>query len=148
MKSGGIKSAFVPKVSLLALALTAVLSSPSVLAEALQYQIEVRVTQVGPDTAADPDWPVYIYAAVPGSRVPLSSIRVSLKELPITVTLNETMYVLPQFTLKGVEQVELVAKLSTSGDPHKPGKYDRAGRSQVVAIAPGNVARAEVVLQP
>jgi len=116
--------------------------------QAAEYQIEVRVTQLESDKQANPDWPVYVYAAVPGSRVPLSSVRLSLKDLPATVTLDESMYVLPQFTLNGVEQVELVAKLSTSGDPHKKGEHDRVGRSALIDIRPGTLAQAEVVLQP
>ena len=116
--------------------------------QAAEYQIEVRVTQLESDKDANPDWPVYVYAAVPGSRVPLSSARVSLKDLPATVMLDETMYVLPQFTLKGVEEIELVAKLSTSGDPHKKGEHDRVGRSPVIAIRQGTAVQTEVMLQP
>jgi len=110
-----------------------------------EYQIKVKVSLADELKAeAHPKWPVYIYAAAPGSRVPLASFRTEVDQLPMVVTLDETMYVLPQFTLKGAEKVELVAKISAAGDPHKTGPQDMAGRSTPVVLTNGRVVPAAV----
>lgn len=110
-------------------------------------RIEVQVSvDKAVQSGMKPEWPVYIYAAAPGSRIPLASTKLNVSDLPATVLLTEEMYVLPQFTLKGISQVELVAKVSTTGDPHKKGPEDRSGRSAVIEIAPGSLAKGTVVV--
>lgn len=70
------------------------------------------------------DWPVYVYASAPGSKLPLSSIRVKLSELPTTVGLTESMYVLPGMTMKGHDSLVVTAKVSSGVDVHKQGPED------------------------
>jgi len=70
------------------------------------------------------DWPVYVYASTPGSKLPLSSTRVPLSELPTTVELTEAMYVLPGMTMKGHSNLVVTAKVSSSPDVHKKGPED------------------------
>ncbi len=70
------------------------------------------------------DWPVFVYASVPGSKLPLSSDRILLSELPTSVTLTEAMYVLPTMTMKDHNTLVVTAKVSSSADVHKPGPED------------------------
>lgn len=83
------------------------------------------------------NWPLYIYAARPNTRLPLSSFKGKFSDLPITVTLDESMYLLPELTLKDAEEVIVVAKISKNLDPHKKSAQDLIGFSQVVSFKQG-----------
>lgn|GEM_PF-1213997 len=83
-----------------------------------------------PDNSAD--WPLYVYAAKPNTRLPLSSFKAKLGDLPLEVTLDESMYLLPHLTLKDADQVVIVAKASKSQDPHKKSPEDLIEISPVV----------------
>lgn len=117
------------------------------LAQADSRQVEVDVSVAAELKAGmTSDWPVYIYATAPGSRIPLASYATTLSALPLTVTLTEDMYVLPMFTLSGEDSVELVAKVSTTGDPHKTGPLDITGRSREVDLTAAQPVRGQVVI--
>lgn len=70
------------------------------------------------------DWPVYVYASSPGSKLPLSSARVQLSELPTAVVLTEDMFVLPGMTMAGHKKLVVTAKVSSGVDVHKQGPED------------------------
>ncbi|WP_196138349.1 hypothetical protein [Aliikangiella sp. G2MR2-5] len=82
-------------------------------------------------------WPLYIYAARPNTRLPLSSYKGKVSDLPISITLDESMYLLPELTLKDAKQVVVVAKISKSTDPHKKSEQDLIGFSRIVSFDQG-----------
>ena len=65
----------------------------------------------------NPQDTVFIYARPwQGGKMPLAIARVSAADLPMTLTLDDSMAMAPGMTLSSVSQVELVARLSPSGD--------------------------------
>ncbi|MGY8872859.1 MAG: c-type cytochrome biogenesis protein CcmI/CycH [Pseudomonadales bacterium] len=81
------------------------------------------------------DWPVFVYVSAPGSKLPLSSTRVKLSELPATVVLTEAMYVLPGMTMKGHQELVVTAKVSSSSDVHEKGPEDSYSLSPVLQFS-------------
>jgi cytochrome c-type biogenesis protein CcmH len=80
---------------------------------------------LGADVTAKPDQLVYVYArAWQGAKMPLAINRVQVSQLPLTVTLDESMAMSPQFTLASASQIELVARISEDGTATaKPGDW-------------------------
>ena len=83
-------------------------------------------------------WPLYVYAARPNTRLPLSSFKGKLSDLPLTVTLDESMFLLPELTLKDAEEVVVVAKASKNKDPHKKSPQDLIVFSDIVSFSDDN----------
>jgi len=81
---------------------------------------------LGEQVEFKPDHAVFIYArAWQGPKMPLAIVKLRADQLPTTVTLDETMAMMPSMTLASFEQVELVARLSASGGPvPKPGDWE------------------------
>lgn len=95
----------------------------------IQVQVELQ-----PGTEFSQDWPVYIYASAPGSKLPLSSERVLLSELPARVLLTADKYVLPAFTMQGHSELVVTAKVSSAQDVHKAGPEDQSIISPVIQV--------------
>ena len=65
----------------------------------------------------EPDYAVFIYArAWQGAKLPLAITRINAAALPLTLELNDTMAMAPGMNLSSAEQVELVARVSPSGN--------------------------------
>ncbi len=80
---------------------------------ALQVQVSLADT-----VSADPGDTVFVYArAWQGPKMPLAIARMRVAELPALVTLNESMAMAPGMTIRSFPQLEVVARISSSGDP-------------------------------
>jgi cytochrome c-type biogenesis protein CcmH len=47
--------------------------------------------------------------------MPLALVRLTARDLPVTVTLNEDTSMMPNMTLKNADQVHVLARVSSSG---------------------------------
>jgi cytochrome c-type biogenesis protein CcmH len=92
-------------------------------------------------TQASPESTVFIFArAVQGPRMPLAIIRRQVKDLPVTVTLDDSLAMSPAMTLSKFDQVTVGARVSASGNA-MPQSGDLEGSQSPVNVAsPGTVA--------
>jgi cytochrome c-type biogenesis protein CcmH len=90
---------------------------------------------------AAPDSTVFIFArAVQGPRMPLAILRKQVKDLPVTVTLDDSLAMSPAMTLSKFPQVTVGARVSASGNA-MPQSGDLEGSQSPVSVAdPGNVS--------
>ncbi len=60
---------------------------------------------------------VFIYAkAMHGPKMPLAIVRKQVKDLPMTISLNDSMSMLPNATLSQFDTIQLFARVSFSGN--------------------------------
>jgi len=65
-----------------------------------------------------PNDTLFIFAkAMQGPPMPLAAVKKTVGELPITVSLNDAMAMMPQMKLSNFEQVKVSAVISKSGQP-------------------------------
>lgn len=85
--------------------------------EASSTSITVSVS-LGDGVVIDPNDTVFVYArAWRGPKMPLAITRFNARELPKFVTLDETMAMVPGMSITSFEELELVARVSKSGQP-------------------------------
>ncbi|MDO8413597.1 MAG: c-type cytochrome biogenesis protein CcmI [Gallionellaceae bacterium] len=83
---------------------------------------------------------VFIFArAAQGPRMPLAVIRKTVKDLPVTFTLNDSMAVMPSLKLSSVPNVIIGARISKTGSA-TPTLGDLQGSSQPVKVGAKGVA--------
>jgi cytochrome c-type biogenesis protein CcmH len=75
---------------------------------------------------------VFIYAkAESGPPMPLAVVRKQVKDLPCTVTLDQSQAMMANFSLQNTEKVRIFARISKSGQP-LPQSGDWQGMSAVI----------------
>ena len=114
-------------------------------ATAADAAIEVQVT-LSPELAAQasPDALVFIYAkAMSGPPMPLAAARKQVRDLPLTLRLDDSMAMLPQMKLSGFDQVVVGARVSLSGSPTAQ-SGDLEG--EVSPVQPGQAQPVSVVI--
>lgn len=85
--------------------------------EGLRIDVEVSLSDAAA-TDADPGHSVFVYArASQGPPMPLAVARLTVADLPATITLDESMSMIPNMTLSAFPKVTVGARVSKSGDP-------------------------------
>lgn len=83
--------------------------------------VSLTVTVSLSDAATEelaPDTPVFVFArAANGPPMPLAVQRLTVADLPVTITLDETMAMIPNMTLAAFPEVIVGARASLSGQP-------------------------------
>lgn len=89
----------------------------------LQVNVALAPSMRGEAAAGDT---VFIFArAVDGPPMPLAVVRKTVADLPVTVTLDDSQAMTPQFRLSGFERVTVGARVSRSGQPAaRPGDLE------------------------
>jgi cytochrome c-type biogenesis protein CcmH len=113
-----------------------VAAEPGAAGHAAGAQIQVAVN-LDPSLAAKaaPGDTVFVYArAASGPPMPLAAQRLRVSDLPATVTLDDSMAVMPAMRLSTFPQVVVGARVSKSGQA-MPQSGDLEGQSDPVAVA-------------
>lgn len=100
---------------------------------------------------AEPLWPnadvndsIFIYAkAISGPPMPLAAHRARARDLPLTITLDDSMAMVPAMKLSGFPEVTVGARLSKSGQA-MPQRGDLEG--EVTPVQPGQADIVKIVI--
>ncbi|MGH8559006.1 MAG: c-type cytochrome biogenesis protein CcmI [Methylococcales bacterium] len=85
-------------------------------------------------TSVDPDDAVFIYAqALNGPPMPLAVTRKQVRDLPLQVTLNDSMAMMPAMALSKFSQVRVIARVSKTGNAI-PQSGDFKGQVEPVSV--------------
>lgn len=107
--------------------------------------VQVKVT-LSPDLKGkvSPDNLVFIYAkAVSGPPMPLAAARKRVSDLPLTLTLDDSMAMMPQMRISAFPKVKVGARVSLSGSPTAQ-SGDLEG--EVTPVTPGQSDQVSVVI--
>ena len=82
---------------------------------------------------------VFIYAQpAQGGKMPLAVVKKQVKDLPLEVTLDDSMAMMPNMTISSVANVQLSARISHSGNA-SPQKGEPIGKKQVSTLVDSDV---------
>jgi hypothetical protein len=122
---------------------------------ARSIQVSVKLSPALAAKAAPGD-AVYIFArAAQGPKMPLAIVRKQVKDLPVTVTLDDSMAMVPEMNMSRFPVLVIGARVSKSGDAiTKPGDLEgytaplKAGATGPVAIVIDTVAGSTAATMP
>ena len=81
----------------------------------VSIHVQVSLSAILQENITDSDI-LFVYArALEGPPMPLALVRMDAVSLPARVTLDDTAAMIPGMTLSGMEQVEIIARISRSG---------------------------------
>ena len=107
--------------------------------ESVGAWVEVRVG-LSPEFSArppDPESAVFVFArAAAGPRIPLAAARRRAAELPFSVVLSDAMAMTPQLKLSQFPRVDIIARVSKSGQP-QAGPGDLVGEAREISTTAG-----------
>ena len=107
--------------------------------ESVGAWVEVRVG-LSPEFSArppDPESAVFVFArAAAGPRIPLAAARRRAAELPFSVVLSDAMAMTPQLKLSQFPRVDIIARVSKSGQP-QAGPGDLVGEAKGISTTAG-----------
>lgn len=86
-----------------------------------EVALEVTVS-IDPSLASNlnPDDTLYIFArAVDGPPMPLAVVKKTVKDLPVTVKLDDSSAMMPEMKLSNFDEVNVIARVSRSGQPQE-----------------------------
>lgn len=84
---------------------------------AASVQVNVMLSEAAKAAAGD-ESAVFIYArASEGPPMPLAVSRITVRDLPVTVTLDDSMAMIPNMTLSAFPSVTIGARISPTGNP-------------------------------
>ncbi len=110
-------------------------------AGAIQVEVTLADALMG---QVSPDDSLFIYAkALQGPPMPLAVKRLRAKDLPVKVTLNDALAMMPQMRLSRFDRVKVGARISKSGRPIAQ-SGDLEG--EVQPVRPGQKALVQVVI--
>ncbi len=114
-------------------------------ADRASIQVSVSLDPALHDSVS-PDDTVFIFArAVNGPRMPLAIVRKQVRDLPVTVTLDDSLSMMPTMTLSKFPQVVVGARVSKTGQAMAaPG--DLQGLKSPVTTNAGPDTRVEIVI--
>jgi cytochrome c-type biogenesis protein CcmH len=93
---------------------------------------------------AKPSDLVFIYAkAVSGPPMPLAAVRKKVSDLPVSISLDDSMAMMPQMKLSGFNEVVVGARISMSGNPTAQ-TGDLEG--EIKPVTPGAAETIQVVI--
>ena len=109
--------------------------SASAVSDSGPKNVKVRVS-LGADVESDPEAVVFVYArAWQGPRIPLAIQRLQVADLPRTLTLDESMAMDPNRSIATASQIEIVARVSKTGNAvPQPGDW----QVSVGPVVPGS----------
>ncbi|MES9861641.1 MAG: c-type cytochrome biogenesis protein CcmI [Candidatus Thiodiazotropha sp. LLP2] len=119
----------------------AVKPQSSAAADAIKVEISLSADL---QSKAKPNDLVFIYAkAISGPPMPLAAVRKKVSDLPISLSLDDSMAMMPQMKLSGFSEVTVGARISMSGSPTAQ-SGDLEG--EIKPIKPGQAETVQVVI--
>lgn len=94
-------------------------------------RLQVNIELAG---GADASGTLFVFARQPGQRMPLAAVRLNNPDFPLRLTLDDNNAMNPAVPLSSAEQVEVVARLSRSGQVGAA-DGDLEAQSQVLNLA-------------
>ncbi|RAU16687.1 c-type cytochrome biogenesis protein CcmI [Nitrincola tibetensis] len=83
---------------------------------------------------------VFVFARPAGQRMPITAIRMQVNQLPAEVRLDESSTLMPNMSLADFEEVDLVARISVTGNAEE-GSGDFKGSLSSVKVSNDEVIR-------
>jgi cytochrome c-type biogenesis protein CcmH len=85
--------------------------------------------QLDTSIVAAPETTVFVFARIPGSPIPTAVSRLTVEDLPAQIVLDNSMVMIPGTNLLALPSLEVVARLSYSGQPAA-----QAGDYEVISV--------------